>query len=162
MAIKIRVAPLLRNGDFELGTLDDWQDFTEVQTTVVHAGSYAGRIAVAAGAFAEGWSPREIIPCVEGDEIMVEGWLNGDSALVNMAIHVAFYDAAGAFLSEVASPTINTTTWAKVAFSATAPANAKFCSIHVAGTNTDTVDHSIYADDIQPKFASKYIEFIVE
>jgi len=162
MAIRIRVAPLLRNGDFELGTLEDWGGFTEVQTTVVHAGSYAGRIAVPAGAFVEAWSLLELIPCVEGDDIMVEGWLNSDSDLVDMSIHIGFYDEAGAFLGEVASPTINTTVWRKVAFNATAPANARFCSIHVAGTNTDTVDHSIYADDIQPKFASKYIEFVVE
>jgi len=162
MAIRIRVAPLLRNGDFELGTLEDWLGFTEVQTTVVHAGTYAGRIAVPAGAFVEGWSALGLIPCVEGDDVYVEGWLNSDSDLVEMGIHIAFYDEAGAFLSEVASPTITTTTWRKVAFSATAPAGAKFCCIHVAGTNTDTVDHSIYADDIQPKFASKYIEFIPE
>jgi hypothetical protein len=162
VAIRIRTAPILRNGDFELGTLDDWQDFTKVQTTVVHGGTYAGRIAVGAGAFAEGWTPRELIPIEEGDEISVEGWLNSDSDLVNMGIHIAFYDANGNFLSEVPSPTVNTTTWTKVAFSATAPANARYCSIHVAGTNTDTVDHSIYADDIQVKFASKYIEFMVE
>jgi hypothetical protein len=115
---------------------------------------------VPAGVFVEGKSLN--IPCVEGDDVYVEGWLNSDSALVNMGVHIGFYDVNGVFLGQAISRVVNTTVWRKVALFGTAPTGTKFCNVHVAGSNTDTIDHSIYADDFQVKFATKYIEFVVE
>jgi hypothetical protein len=116
---------VVQNGGFESGFVG-WQQHN---CTLQTSGAYTGNTCVALSALTPGSYAALFtdgtISCRPGDQIYLEAYMKSDAGVATTGyIFVRFFDASGAYLTQVAGACSPSVSWQPVSCTATAPSSA--------------------------------------
>lgn len=148
---------LNKNTDFEVDT-SDWTTTgcTFVRSNTKQKYAFFSALMTPDGVTATVQAECGKVPATPGQVLRGSTWVN-TTVTRTVTITIAWYNAAGTFLSEsvLANPSVTLNTWTYLMGEATAPANTASAALRLQETGTPAAGHTAYFDGARIRLSGR-------